>query len=57
MADWLFWTIAAGLAQGLGVEAAITRARRYLRLALQHAPGLGHGHGPLNHAVTVAPFD
>ncbi|MDI1443458.1 bifunctional hydroxymethylpyrimidine kinase/phosphomethylpyrimidine kinase [Polyangium sp. 6x1] len=49
--------IAAGIAQGLGVEAAITRARRYLRLAIQEAPGLGHGHGPLNHAVTVAPFD
>ncbi|MDI1428776.1 bifunctional hydroxymethylpyrimidine kinase/phosphomethylpyrimidine kinase [Polyangium sorediatum] len=49
--------IAAGIAQGLGMEAAITRARRYLRLAIQKAPGLGHGHGPLNHAVTVAPFD
>ena len=49
--------IAAGIAQGLGMEAAIRRARRYLRLAIEHAPGLGHGHGPLDHAVTVVPFD
>ncbi|MDI1484297.1 bifunctional hydroxymethylpyrimidine kinase/phosphomethylpyrimidine kinase [Polyangium sp. y55x31] len=49
--------IAAGIAQGLDVTAAITRARRYLRLAIAQAPGLGHGHGPLNHAVTVRPFD
>ncbi|MDI3285843.1 bifunctional hydroxymethylpyrimidine kinase/phosphomethylpyrimidine kinase [Polyangium sp. 15x6] len=49
--------IAAGIAQGLGVEAAIARARRYIRLAIAQAPGLGHGHGPLNHAVTVRPFD
>ncbi|MRG96321.1 bifunctional hydroxymethylpyrimidine kinase/phosphomethylpyrimidine kinase [Polyangium spumosum] len=49
--------IAAGIAQGLGMEAAIGRARRYLRLAIEQAPGLGHGHGPLNHAVTARPFD
>ncbi len=48
--------IAAGIAQVLGMEEAIARARRYLRLAIQHAPGLGHGHGPLDHAVTVVPF-
>ncbi len=49
--------IAAGIAQGLGVKEAIARARRYLRLAMQSAPGLGGGHGPLNHAVTVNPLD
>jgi hydroxymethylpyrimidine/phosphomethylpyrimidine kinase len=49
--------IATGLAQGLGLRDAIARARRYLRLAMQFAPGLGGGHGPLNHAVTVTPLD
>jgi hydroxymethylpyrimidine/phosphomethylpyrimidine kinase len=49
--------IAAGLAQGLALEAAVARARRYLREAIRTAPGLGHGHGPLNHAHTARPFD
>jgi hydroxymethylpyrimidine/phosphomethylpyrimidine kinase len=42
--------IAAGLAQGLGVESAVDRARNYVRRAIAAAPGLGHGHGPLDHA-------
>src|SRR5216684_79151 len=42
--------IAAGLAQGLGVEAAVERAREYVRRAILSAPGLGRGHGPLDHA-------
>jgi hydroxymethylpyrimidine/phosphomethylpyrimidine kinase len=42
--------IAAGLAQGLGVEAAVERAREYVRLAIASAPGIGRGHGPLDHA-------
>ncbi len=45
--------IAAGLAQKMPLEAAIRRARAYLRAAMTSAPGLGGGHGPLNHAVTV----
>jgi hydroxymethylpyrimidine/phosphomethylpyrimidine kinase len=45
--------IAAGLAQALPLEAAVIRARAYVRAAILAAPGLGHGHGPLNHAVTV----
>ncbi len=48
--------IAAGLAQGLGLSAAVVRSRRYVRRAILSAPGLGKGHGPLNHAVTVAPL-
>lgn len=48
--------IAAGIAQGLDLLHATERARRYLRLAITHAPGLGTGHGPLNHSVTVAPL-
>jgi hydroxymethylpyrimidine/phosphomethylpyrimidine kinase len=43
--------IAAGLAQGLGLHDAVRRARAYVREAIAHAPGLGSGHGPLNHAV------
>lgn len=42
--------IATGLAQGLDVRAAVSRARLYVRRALETAPGYGHGHGPLNHA-------
>lgn len=48
--------IATGFAQGLNAVDSITRARRYVRCALETAPGLGHGHGPLNHAHTVRPF-
>jgi len=42
--------IAAGLAQGLSVEAAVERAREYVRRAIVSAPGIGRGHGPLDHA-------
>jgi hydroxymethylpyrimidine/phosphomethylpyrimidine kinase len=43
--------IATGLAQGLQIEAAIARARLFVRLALRDAPGLGRGHGPIGHAA------
>ncbi len=49
--------IAAGLARGLPLKAAVSRARRYVQLAIAGAPGFGHGHGPLNHAHTVRPFE
>ncbi|MGQ9365951.1 bifunctional hydroxymethylpyrimidine kinase/phosphomethylpyrimidine kinase [Azospirillum sp. A39] len=48
--------IAAGIAQGLGVRDAVERARAYVRKAILTAPGLGHGHGPLNHLHTVTAF-
>jgi len=48
--------IATGLAQGLGLEAAVRRACAYVHEAIRTAPGYGHGHGPLNHAHTVSPF-
>lgn len=48
--------IAAGLAQGMELAAAVRRARAYVLIAIKTAPGFGHGHGPLNHAHTVAPF-
>jgi hydroxymethylpyrimidine/phosphomethylpyrimidine kinase len=47
--------IAAGLAQGMALEPAIRRARAYVAAAIAAAPGLGHGHGPLDHGVTVDP--
>jgi hydroxymethylpyrimidine/phosphomethylpyrimidine kinase len=42
--------VAAGLAQGLAVESAVDRARAYVQRAIASAPGLGRGHGPLDHA-------
>ena len=47
---------ATGLAQGMAVRDAVARARRYVHEAILTAPGLGHGHGPLNHAHTVGSF-
>jgi hydroxymethylpyrimidine/phosphomethylpyrimidine kinase len=41
--------IAANLALGLPEREAIELAREYLDGAIRHAPGLGGGHGPLNH--------
>jgi hydroxymethylpyrimidine/phosphomethylpyrimidine kinase len=41
--------IAAELAKGATVPEAVRRAKDYLTHALRHAPGLGHGHGPVHH--------
>jgi hydroxymethylpyrimidine/phosphomethylpyrimidine kinase len=41
--------IAVGLAQNMPLIEAIRRARSYVQEAIRTAPGLGHGHGPLNH--------
>lgn len=41
--------IACGLAQGMDLIDAIARARRFVRIALKSAPGLGAGHGPMGH--------
>lgn len=48
--------IATGFAQGMNAVDSITRARAYVRRALETAPGFGKGHGPLNHAHTVRPM-
>lgn len=48
--------IATGLAQGYDLEDAVARARAYVREAIATAPGLGSGHGPLNHGHTLRPF-
>jgi hydroxymethylpyrimidine/phosphomethylpyrimidine kinase len=49
--------IATGLAQQLTLKQAVARARAFVRRAIETAPLLGRGHGPLNHAHTVNPFD
>jgi len=45
--------IATGIAEGLTLEAAVDAARRYVLQAIRTAPGLGGGHGPLNHAHPI----
>lgn len=40
--------IACGLAQGLSLPLATGRAREFVQHAIETAPGLGRGHGPLN---------
>ncbi len=41
--------IACGLASGRSLVASVAAARSYVIAALETAPGLGYGHGPLNH--------
>ena len=45
--------VAAGIAQGLELQFATERARKYVFEAIRSAPGFGAGHGPLNHAHTI----
>ena len=40
---------ATGLAQGLDLSTAVAQAWAYVQEALASAPGLGQGHGPLDH--------
>ena len=47
--------IASGLAQGLDLEGAVDRARTYVFRAIARAPGLGRGHGPLDHTHPLHP--
>ena len=44
---------ATGLAQGLPLEQAVARAWNYVHEAMLRAPGLGGGHGPLDHGWTL----
>lgn len=48
---------ASGIACGMALPDAVARARAYVLEAIRTAPGLGHGHGPLNHMHTVGVFD
>ncbi len=47
--------IAAGLALGAQLDVAVDRAISYTREAIASAPGLGGGHGPLNHWARPSP--
>lgn len=47
--------IASNLALGHDAMEAIARARIYVEGAIRHAPGLGQGHGPLNHFWRAMP--
>jgi hydroxymethylpyrimidine/phosphomethylpyrimidine kinase len=45
--------IAAGLARGATMHAAIAAAKAYVTRAIEQAPALGHGSKPLNHMVSA----
>jgi hydroxymethylpyrimidine/phosphomethylpyrimidine kinase len=47
--------IAAGLAQGRPLQQAVADAVDFVQRAIAAAPGLGRGHGPLNHFVPGPP--
>ncbi len=48
--------IATGLAQGLALDGAVERGIDFVIASMAQAPGLGRGHGPLGHTLTVRPF-
>jgi hydroxymethylpyrimidine kinase/phosphomethylpyrimidine kinase len=43
--------IAACLAHGHELKDGVATAKRFVTDAILYAPGLGHGHGPINHSV------
>jgi hydroxymethylpyrimidine/phosphomethylpyrimidine kinase len=45
--------VTAGLALGRPLERAVEDALEYVNRAIRHAPGLGGGHGPLDHMVAA----
>jgi len=45
--------ITAGLAHGQSLDDAVERALEFVARAIAAAPGLGAGHGPLNHFVAL----
>lgn len=47
---------ASGIACGMSLPDAVARARAYVLEAIRTAPGLGQGHGPLNHMHTIRGF-
>ena len=46
--------IATGISQGMDLESSISRGREYVQKAILTAPGIGKGHGPLNHSVDLS---
>ena len=49
--------ITALLASGERLPVAVTQARQYLQAAIESAPGLGRGNGPLNHFAKIRPAE
>ncbi len=50
--------VATMLPKKIRLRDAVESARRYVRRAIVTAPGIGHGHGPLNHdAIIEETFD
>jgi hydroxymethylpyrimidine/phosphomethylpyrimidine kinase len=47
--------IAAELARGAALQAAVARAKSYITQAIRSSPGLGHGAGPVNHHAPAGP--
>jgi hydroxymethylpyrimidine/phosphomethylpyrimidine kinase len=47
--------VTAGLALGRPLDQAVRDALDFVHRALVAAPGLGKGHGPLNHFVAATP--
>lgn len=45
--------IATGIAEGLRLVDSVVLAEKYVRDAIRFAPGLGKGHGPLDHAYPL----
>ena len=41
--------ITANLALGLSLEDSIDKAKRFITHAIEQAPHIGHGPGPINH--------
>lgn len=54
-------TLASAIATGLAAEwelpEAVARARRFVRIALREAPGLGRGHGPMGQQAVRLDFN
>ncbi|MDP1028137.1 bifunctional hydroxymethylpyrimidine kinase/phosphomethylpyrimidine kinase [Sphingomonas sp. KR1UV-12] len=48
--------IATGLGQGLNLTETCARAIGYVQATLAAAPGFGHGHGPMGHALGATPY-
>ena len=49
--------IACGIGRGEGLDQSIERARQYVHSAIQAAPGIGRGHGPIGHSLATTPLD
>jgi len=47
--------VAAGIAEGLTLQGSVQRARDFVVEAIRRAPGLGHGHGPLEFGHLLSP--